>query len=169
MGFLDQKERVLDVVLTDLGRDLLSRNQLNFTYYAFSDEGIDYSGSLSSSTMLSSTLDNYIHKQMAFEADQRIDQDLRSFLYTIPPDRQVLPEFKISANLTSSTTLERQYTINTMILQQNKPTKTVNQPVDVVIRATIPKENLIIRTKKYVLDQKTTRLINILQNRKLLK
>lgn len=169
MGFLDQKERVLDVVLTDLGRDLLSRNQLNFKYYAFSDEGIDYSGSLSSSTMLSSTLDNYIHKQMAFEADQRIDQDLRSFLYTIPPDRQVLPEFKISANLTSSVELERQYTINTMILEQNKPTRSIREPVDIVIRATIPKEDRSLRTKRYVLDQKTTRLVNVLQKRKLAK
>lgn len=169
MGFLDQKERVLDVVLTDLGRDLLSRNQLNFKYYAFSDEGIDYSGSLSSSTMLSSTLDNYIHKQMAFEADQRIDRDLRSFLYTIPPDRQVLPEFKINADLTSSVDLERQYTINTMILEQKKPTRSIREPVDVVVRATIPKEDRFLRTKKYVLDQKTTRLVNVLQKRKLLK
>lgn len=46
MGLLNKKERVLDVVLTDKGREQMARNNLNFRYYAFSDEGIDYSGSL---------------------------------------------------------------------------------------------------------------------------
>jgi len=48
MGFLDKKERILDVVLTQKGRELLSKSQLNFSYYAFSDDGIDYSGSFDS-------------------------------------------------------------------------------------------------------------------------
>lgn len=47
MGLLDKKERILDVVLTDKGREQMARNNLNFRYYAFSDEGVDYSGSLS--------------------------------------------------------------------------------------------------------------------------
>ncbi len=43
---MNQKERVLEVVLTERGKDLLSKNQLNFSYFCFSDDGIDYSGSL---------------------------------------------------------------------------------------------------------------------------
>ena len=77
MGFLDQKERILDIVLTDYGKELLSKNQLNFKYYAFSDEGINYSGSLSSSLAVSSSVDNYVHRNLAFEADQR----KRTYLY----------------------------------------------------------------------------------------
>jgi hypothetical protein len=46
MGFLDKKERILDIVLTDRGRELMSKNQLKVAYYAFSDDGVNYSGSL---------------------------------------------------------------------------------------------------------------------------
>jgi len=46
MGFLDKKERILDIVLTDRGRELLSKNEMHVSYYAFSDDGINYSGSL---------------------------------------------------------------------------------------------------------------------------
>ena len=43
MALLDYKTQILDVTLTDKGRELLSKGLLNYTYYAFSDEGIDYS------------------------------------------------------------------------------------------------------------------------------
>ena len=69
MGLLDQKERVLDFRLTDKGRERLSKNQLNFSYYAFSDDGIDYSGSISSSVLISgSNLNDFVHiNTFAFE------------------------------------------------------------------------------------------------------
>lgn len=160
MAFLDQKERILDVVLTDYGRELLAKNQLNFVFYCFSDEGIDYSGSLSASMRVSSTLDNYIRRDVSFEADQRQNiTDLKSFLYTIPAEKQILPEFKISVDLTSSIELERKYQINTLILQ-NKSTTIVNKPIDVVIRATIPKQNTLIREQSYVFAQKAETLLN---------
>jgi hypothetical protein len=47
MGLLNFKEDVIDLVLTDRGKELLSQGQLDFTYYAMSDEGVNYSGSLS--------------------------------------------------------------------------------------------------------------------------
>ena len=47
MGLLNFKEDIIDLKLTDKGRELLSEGQLDFTYFAFSDEGVDYSGSFS--------------------------------------------------------------------------------------------------------------------------
>lgn len=151
MAFLDQKERILDIVLTHKGRELLSKNQLNFIYYAFSDEGIDYSGSLSASLRASSSMDNYIHRDLSFEADQRKNQDLKSFLYTIPHGKRTLPEFRVDVDISSSITLERKYRIDTIILENKiripPPTE---PPVDVVVRASVPKKDYEFRTLEYV-------------------
>lgn len=153
MAFLDQKERILDIALTDLGRELLAKNQLNFNYYCFSDEGIDYSGSLLASSSLGVSLDNYIHRELSFEADQRKNADLKSFLYTVDHGRNVLPEFVVSVDISSSVTLERKFYIDTVVLQ-NRPNVTVQKPVDVIVRATIPKITLSERTQEYVNNQK---------------
>lgn len=161
MGFLDQKERILDIVLTDFGRELLAQNQLNFKYYAFSDEGMDYSGSLSASLAVSSSFENYVHRDLSFEADQRKDEDLRSFLFTIPQTNRVLPEFKISMDVSSSVVLERKFYINTIILR-NRPTATTQKPVDIVVRATVPKKTIQERVKDYVIHQKSRSALNFL-------
>jgi len=42
MGILDKKSRIIHFRLTDTGRDLLSRGQLDFKYYKFFDDGVDY-------------------------------------------------------------------------------------------------------------------------------
>lgn len=42
MAFLDPKERVLDVILTQHGRKLLSKGELKIKYYSFSDDEVDY-------------------------------------------------------------------------------------------------------------------------------
>lgn len=42
MGFLDRKNRVLDVVLTERGRRLFANGELDFAYVSFFDDGIDY-------------------------------------------------------------------------------------------------------------------------------
>ena len=42
MGILDKKSRIAHIRLTETGRDLLSRNQFDITYYKFFDDGIDY-------------------------------------------------------------------------------------------------------------------------------
>lgn len=154
MAFLNQKERVFDIVLTDEGRELLAKNQLNFKYYAFSDEGIDYSGSLSASSMVSSSFENYVHRDLTFEADQRKNKDLSSFLYTIPPEKNVLPEFKISVDVSSSITLDRRFRTDTIILR-NSPIPTTQKPIDIVVRATVPKKTLSDRIKDYVIHQKS--------------
>lgn len=46
MGLIDKKNHIIDFQLTNKGRELLSKNSLNFVYYAFSDDQIDYSASI---------------------------------------------------------------------------------------------------------------------------
>jgi len=164
MAFLDQKERVLDIVLTDKGRELLSKNQLNFVYFAFSDEGIDYSGSLSASSAVSSSMDNYIHRDLSFEADQRKERDLQSFLYTIPQGQRTLPEFRISVDVSSSIELARRYRIDTIILN-NKPRTVIEPPVDVVVRASVAKRNFDFRVLEYVNLQRVKTFLPLFLNR----
>lgn len=51
MGYLDKQNRVIDVVLTERGRKLYATGDLDFTYFALFDDGLDYdpysTGSLS--------------------------------------------------------------------------------------------------------------------------
>lgn len=42
MAFLNSKEQIMDIVLTDLGRKRLAQGHLNIKYYAFHDDEIDY-------------------------------------------------------------------------------------------------------------------------------
>lgn len=42
MGFLDPKERVLDIILTQQGKKLLSQGKLIIKYYSFTDTEVDY-------------------------------------------------------------------------------------------------------------------------------
>lgn len=42
MGFLDNQSRVVDFSLTDLGREQYAAGKLEFVYYAFFDDGVDY-------------------------------------------------------------------------------------------------------------------------------
>ena len=114
MGLLDAKTRILDVVLTNSGRYDLSRNQLNFSYFAFSDDGIDYSGSLSSSSQLSgSTLDDYVHiNTFAFEPLRREDKAINNFLFTMPLQSEVITQF--NSSVTGSIVLGRKYDVETL-------------------------------------------------------
>src|SRR3990167_10142436 len=122
-GLLDKKERIFDIVLTDKGRDLLSKNQLNFTWYTFSDDAIDYSGSIKDVLATSGTLDDYMQKLFINEVDQkgtRNNKDLNGFLFTAPVGTRVLPEFRIS--LTGSIDLKRKFkTISLIDAIKNKP------------------------------------------------
>ena len=53
MGFLDKNEQVVDMILTAEGRRLLSQNRLNFVYYAFMDDEVDYTPYVYNSSSLS--------------------------------------------------------------------------------------------------------------------
>ena len=112
MGFLDKKTRVIDFCLTERGRDLLAENQLRIVHYAFSDELIDYSGSLSEYITNSGSYDDIVYKNyVPIEASTLgrtgLPRDLTSFLYTCPEQRSFLPPFVLSTS--SSLSLQRLY------------------------------------------------------------
>lgn len=150
MALLDPKERILDIVFTDRGRQLLAQNQVNFVYYAFSDEGVDYSGSLST-VAFTGSIDNYILRNMSFEETQRKNLDFSSYLYTIPPKSKKVPEFIIAAStmpagssLTGSVTLKRSFGKTTDFVQDYSKVKNTfitQQPIAVIVRATLPSVN----------------------------
>jgi hypothetical protein len=122
MAILDPKTTILDFNLTDKGRELLSKDRLNFTYYAFSDVGIDYSGSFLkldkmhfSGILTSSTYDDFVHREFInFEVDQKKGYnnqeplDLDTFLYTISVNSKVLPEIRLSTSGTLTITRTHQ-------------------------------------------------------------
>lgn len=117
MGILDKKQRIFDVILTDKGRNLLSKNQLNFSYFAFSDDGIDYSGSLADRQTAiinsGSSFDDYLNQNfLPFEAGSRNDKTLNNFLFTMPIQSSVVTKF--DSSVTGSFTLKRKYEIDTI-------------------------------------------------------
>jgi hypothetical protein len=166
MGLLDQKTRILDVVLTDRGRELLSKNLLEFSYFAFSDEGVNYvgySGSLSASyEHLSASLDDYVHRSLAFEADQRTsdntasDRRLETYLFTIPSRDKVLPEFRSSVDESGDVTLKRRYYTTSLSLS-GQLAQRLKDPIAVIMRAAIERKTLEQRREEYGLNQQVAR------------
>jgi hypothetical protein len=159
MALLNQKERVLDIVLTDKGRELMARNQLNFSYFTFSDEGIDYSGSLNYIN-ISSSIDDIVHRNMSFEADQRTNSleslannDLQNFLYTIPAGSKVLPTIVTNVDNNTIVSLARQYITDYITLHTKKRNK-INNIKGAIVRVSVPKEDLTSRIHSYVQSQK---------------
>jgi len=156
-GFLDKKERVFDIVLTDLGRKLLSENQLEFVHYAFSDSGVDYSGSIDMVSKTTGTLDDFVFRNLAFEANQEKDslkdKTLDTWLFTIPANSPVVPEFKPS--LTGSMTLNRRYKVEKVVkvIEQaiSNPTARVFavSPLDIILGASIPNQAQAPRAHVY--------------------
>jgi hypothetical protein len=160
MGILDPKERILDVVLTNRGKELLSKNQLDFTYYAFSDEEIDYSGSLSASIMESSSIDDQVFRNLSFESDQRkkslgtYQRTLETFLFTIPSRRKVLPEFKTSLDERGgSVTADKSFYTEKLFFRGKKVNRT-EKPIAAVVKGSIFKNNQETRISEYALEQK---------------
>jgi len=158
MGFINQKERVFDVVLTHEGRELLAKNQLNFSFYAFSDDGIDYSGSFASSSFSTGTLDNYVHRNIAFESRQMKNKDLNYFLYTIPAGKKILPNMNI--NLSGNVTLERRYQTQTIRERMVIDPKEKESTIAIIMRASVIKESEDERINNYVKEQQVGKSIN---------
>ena len=113
---MDAKTRIFDVCLTNKGRNLLSKNQLNFSYFAFSDDGIDYSGSIdyvASSASLSGTLDDFVHTNtFAFEPLRIEDKAVNNFLFTMPLQSEVVTRF--DSSVTGSLSLSRKFSIESL-------------------------------------------------------
>jgi hypothetical protein len=54
-GFLDSKERIIDMVLTDVGRSLLLKGDLRFRYWIPYDDEVDYNPQVLNSASLTPT------------------------------------------------------------------------------------------------------------------
>lgn len=155
---------MLDFQLTDKGRELLSENRLNFTYYVFSDDGIDYSGSLSSRqaaqiTSSGSSFDDYVHANtFCFEPIRRNDKSINNFLYTMPLGDEVVPQF--NSSITGSFTLNRNYSVDkieNIVKSPEEIEKMISQEnvLDyvVVVEDVYVKQHSAIRAKDYTQQQ----------------
>jgi len=163
MAILDPKTRILDVVYTERGRTLLAKEKLKIKYFAFSDSGINYSGSLDFSgtvdganyiivvdptyARLSGTnLENNLHRNLAFESDQRASSDkseplnLNSFCFSVSNNSKVLPDLKLDS--TDDITLKRTY--------QTKPKFDVNDLQNY--------EDVVLTVTKKTMDQETLKI-----------
>lgn len=104
-GFLDKKTRILDVVLTNYGKGLLTKGDLNFCYWVAFDDEIDYSpfiaesGSLTSAELSSSILTSIENTPIreavagypAFNANGSDFTNVRSPLFTRSQGQNFLP------------------------------------------------------------------------------
>ena len=85
------------MVLTGRGRELLAAGELDFTYYAFFDDGVDYDP-WSTGSLTDEERDEVIHSSPMLEApavqDRRstiVPLEPTSFVFHAAPDYLVLP------------------------------------------------------------------------------
>lgn len=118
-GFLDAKERVIDVVLTGVGKSLLSKGDLNFVYWMPFDDEVDYepfihnSASLSASALTSSMIEKtedplireaaygYRYVDGAVEDRTNVNRPL----FTVSSGKKIVPAMQVSG-LSSSGSVE---------------------------------------------------------------
>lgn len=110
-GFLDKNTRVIDMVLTDYGKELYSKGELEFSYFTFSDDEVDYdpwiynSGSLSDTELTASKLE-HVENSLVREATFGVGLDsgpaardlsnINNLLFTMPQGQKVLPRMSVS-------------------------------------------------------------------------
>ena len=145
----------MDVMLTDYGRQLLSENRLNFTYFAFSDDGIDYSGSISKK-MFTGSIDDIVFRNFSFEEKQLPNGDLSYFLYTIPAKSEKIPEFVLTPNSASAITLERTYYTQNFSLH-NSNLNFNSKPLDLIFIGTADSDS---RESDYVKYQNFNNILS---------
>src|SRR5580704_7370511 len=115
-GFLDKQTRIIDMVLTAAGRNLLSRGKLNFTYWMSFDDEIDYqpfisqSGTMTALQFSSSLYDEIestpIREAVAgYQITNMIMGDTTNVirpLYTMPQGQATIPRMTSSGGPTGS-------------------------------------------------------------------
>jgi hypothetical protein len=157
MAFFEPKETILDVKLTDLGRNLLAKNQLQFNYYAFSDDGIDYSGSLAL-TNFTGSIDNIVFKNLSTETPQYANKELNSYLYTVNTFDNKIPQLVVSISTGSLLQLKRRYkTWSGQEITKLVNLESTSKPLDIIMKANIQPEN---RVYKYVFEQNVLPLVS---------
>ena len=124
-GFLDAKERVIDVVLTDLGKSQLLRGELRFTYWIPFDDEVDYQPTVTvynSGSLTQEELDSAIAEKKQFMLEDPVireassgrrglnanEEDFTNMQYAmfsaIPGTGHMSPIPQVSPEMTLSTT-----------------------------------------------------------------
>lgn len=115
-GFLDKNDRIIDMVLTNEGKRLLSNGELRFCYFALFDDEVDYRPFVANSSslttdQLSSSIEDQIENTLVREASTGYRAynlsgsdfvNVHRPLFTIPQGQTVLS--RMSASLPSSDT-----------------------------------------------------------------
>lgn len=116
MGILDKDTRIIDMVLTDEGRELYSKGELEFSFYAFSDDGVDYDPYISNSGSLTDDqLEDEKNDQIAATMvrecvfghqggtnSNALDKtNIRNLLFTVPQGQRIVPEMVMTPDLVS--------------------------------------------------------------------
>lgn len=105
-GYLDSKKQIIDMVLTNHGKLLLSQGELRFVYWAASDDGLSYNPVISQSgsmtvDQLAIAVDTKIQEPLQREVTtgyrnfNRLRQDrtsINNLLSTVPPGQDIVPE-----------------------------------------------------------------------------
>lgn len=134
MGFLDQQERIVDMILTDEGKRQLSVGELEFAYYSFFDDGVEYdpyiaySASLTEEQLISAK-EKQTESYLGLEAVvglsyKRLQNDLDVInvnkpLFTMPQGSKVLPRATFDPDVSSGSIQTTQQKISTIYTKKD--------------------------------------------------
>jgi len=141
-GFLDKNTRVIDMVLTDYGKELYSKGELQFSFYAFSDDEVDYnpwisnSGSLTS-VALTASIQEQVEATLVREAVfgkprnmcpvAKDQTNIKELLFTIPQGQKTLPRITISPDSLSGSIHSIQQKIQRSVVHRDSEGSTINK------------------------------------------
>lgn len=170
-GILDKKDRVIDLVLTQEGRRLLSLGQLDFVYFSLFDDEVDYdpwingSGSLTEQE-LSASIREQIDHAMILEATtgfmpgpSQIGREtfgVREPLFTMPQGQRILPELEIVPD-TSGSVEVIQRKVEEVYIKRDQTGAVLNKigPVDIGYERVKSSDSVINVNVKDYLDDKS--------------
>ncbi len=152
-GFLDRGTRILDMVLTNQGKDLLSRGELNFCYWVPFDEGVDYDPVLmNSSSLTTDQLSASIYSSIesapvreavtgyrSLNASGRDETNVSRPLFTMAQGQKVLPRTEFPPESDRQVEV-KQRKVQKLLVSMDKNGHYVNklEPVDVGIERISP-------------------------------
>lgn len=165
-GFLDSKERVIDMVLTGVGKGLLFQGDLRFIYWVPFDDEVDYDPYLTPTYIVSpgSGTASFTTEELATQRAMKVEEPLvreatsgyRNLsaaeddrtnvnrpMYTIPANQSVLPEMKIEGiSGTIDVHVLQQKLQTTFVRKNTEGTETVERigPIDAGVNRFNPSE-----------------------------
>lgn len=113
-GFLDKKDRIVDMILTDEGKRLLAAGSLDFAFFAFFDDEVNYSPYIAGSgsmtpAELSSSIEQQIQADLVMEAvvgrsfpgHSSDGMNVNRPLYTMPQGQVTIPRVSLDPTVAS--------------------------------------------------------------------